>query len=113
MRRKRASMSGVTAINESLECLKPGRKKVKRSPSPEDETRHVLELSTSEDCDTKDNEDVVSANGTDGSSAAQKRYPRRKQTAVDELRDLGLNADDLRRLGLDVLNSEGVAKMLK
>jgi hypothetical protein len=85
MRRRRASLSGTTAIDDNLERLKPGRKKVKRSPSPEEDTP----------CDP-----------------TQKRYPRAKQMAVEELRDLGLATDDLRELGIDVLNPEGVAKIL-
>ena len=101
-------MSGVTAIDEGFERLKPGRK-AKRSSSPEDETRRVPELST----DVEDNGDPILVHGADGSSATQKRYPRARQLAISELRDLGLTADDLRKLGFDVLKSEGVAKMLK
>jgi len=113
MRRKRASMSGVTDIDESLERLKPGRRKVKRSPSPEDKTGRDLGLSTSGDLDMEDNGNAISAHRTDWLRMAQKRYPRGKQMAIDELRNLGLTADELRRLGVDVLNPEGVAKMLK
>jgi len=111
MRRKRASISGVTVIDEGLGCLKPGRKKVKQSLSPEDETGLDLELSTSEDLE--DDGDATPAHGADGSRMTQKRYPRGKRMAIDELRDLGLTADELRRFGLDVLNPEGVSKMLK
>ena len=93
MRRKRASISGVTAVDGSLERLKPGRKRARRSPSPGDETQYGLEHL----------EDKEGA----------KRYPRAKQIAIDELRDLGLAADDLSRLGVDVLNPDGVAKMLQ
>ena len=95
MRRKRASTSGVTAIDDSLERLKPGRRKVKRSPSPEDE------------------ENNVSAGGADEPSVTQRRLPRAKKIALNELQGLGLTADDLGRSGVDVLNLEGVAKMLK
>ena len=101
MRRKRASMSGVTTIDEGFERLKPGRK-AKRSSSPEDEIT-----------DVEDNGDPILVHGADGLSATQKRYPRAMRLAIGELRDLGLTADDLRKLGLDVLKSEGVAKMLK
>ena len=110
MRRRRASLSGVTVIDESLECLKPGRKKAERSPSPEDKTGRDLELPTSGDPDMENRGD---AHGADGSRLTQKRYPQGKKMAIDKLRDLGLTADELRRLGLDVLNPEGVAKMLK
>lgn len=103
-------MSGATDIDESLERLKPGRRKVKRSPSPEDKMGRDLGLSTSGDPDMKDNGDAISAHGADWLRMAQKRYPRGKQMAIDELRNLGLTAD---KLGLDVLNPEGVAKMLK
>jgi hypothetical protein len=113
MRRKRASTSGVTDVDESIECLRPGRKRVKRSPSPEDKTGSDLELSISGDLDMDDDRDVVSAHRADGSRMALKRYPRGKQMAIDELRDLGLTAGELGKLGLDVLNPEGVAKMLK
>jgi len=97
MRRKRASMSGVTATDDNLERLKPGRKTVKRTPSPESETPR----------------DMEDKEGADGLSTTRKRYPRAKQIAIDELQDLGLTAGDLRKLGVDVLNPEGVAKMLK
>jgi hypothetical protein len=106
MRRKRASMSGVTAIDDGLEYLKPGRKRAKRFPFPEDKTQGGLECIDEEG-------DTVSAHKSDGSGPTQKRYPRAKQMAIDELRDLGLAAEDLRRSGVDVLNPEGVAKMLK
>ena len=98
-------------FDESLKCLKPGRKKVKQSQSPEDETGLDLELSTSEDLE--DDGDAIPAHRADGSRMTHKRYPRGKQVAIDELRDLGLTADELRRFGLDVLNPEGVSKMLK
>ena len=97
MRRKRASMSGVTAIDDSLERLKPGRKKVKRSPSPKDGLQ----------CDEDEGGSMLAP------SMTQKRYPRAKRMALNELQDLGLAAEDLRKLGVDVLNPEGVAKMLK
>ena len=113
MRRKRASVSGVTAIDESLERLKPGRKGVKRSPSPEDKMRRALELSTPEDRVVEDSGDTISAHEADGSSVSQKGYPRAKQMVIDKLRGLDLSADEVRRLGLGVLNPEGVAKMLK
>lgn len=102
MRRKRASMSGVAVIDGSLERLKPGRKKVKRPSPPKGESQ----------CDP---ECVEDEGGTvvDGPRATQKRYPRVKQMALDELWDLGLAANDLGRLGVDVLNLVGVAKMLK
>lgn len=98
-------------FDESLECLKPGRKKVKRSLSPEDEMGLDVEPSISEDLE--DDRDAIPAHGADGSRMTQKRYPRGKQMAIDELRGLGLTADELRRFGLDVLNPEGVSKMLK
>jgi len=113
MRRKRASVSGATVIDESLERLKPGRKGVKQSPSPEGETLHLSEPSTPEDRDMEDNGDAISIHGNNGPSVSQKRYPRAKQMAVDELRDLDLNAEEVKRLGLGVLNPEGVGKMLK
>lgn len=92
MRRRRASISGVTTIDDTLECLKPGRKKVKRSSSPEDEAQ----------CDPERLEDERSI----------KRYPRTMRVAINELGDLGFAADDLRELGVGVLNPDGVAKML-
>ena len=49
----------------------------------------------------------------DGSGNAQKRYPRAKRMVIDELRDLHLNADGLKGLGFDIVNPEGVAKMLE
>ena len=104
MRRKRASMSGVTVIDDGPERLKPGRKRVKRTASPEDEI--PLDMGP-QGHGTEDKE------GAGGPSTTQKRYPRAKQIAIDELRDLGLAADDLRKLRVDVLNLEGVAKMLK
>ncbi|KAF9643044.1 hypothetical protein BDM02DRAFT_1758913 [Thelephora ganbajun] len=112
MRRKRASMSGVTGVDDSLERLKPGRKRVKRSPSPEGGTLYDLELSTSVDRDVEDKESATSVYGTDGFRITQKRYPRAKRTAIDELQDLGLTADELRGLGVDVLNPKGIARML-
>jgi len=111
MRRKRASISGVTVIDESLKCLKPGRKKDKQSLFPEDETVLDPELSTSGDIE--DDGDAIPAHGADGSRTTQKRCPRGKRMAIGELRDLGLGADELRRFGLDVLNPDGVSKMLK
>lgn len=72
-----------------------------------------LEHSTSGDVDTEDNGDVISTYETDGSTMTQRKYPRGKRMVIDELDDLGLTTDELRRLGLDVLNPEGVAKMLK
>ena len=113
MRRKRASMSGATTVDDSLECLKPGRKKARRSSSPEYETLRDLKLPASLVRDAKVKEDAISVSGTDESSVPQKRYPRAKQMAIKEFRDLGLNAGDLGRLGVDVVNPEGVAKMLK
>jgi len=110
MRRKRASASGVTTIDDSLERLKPGRKKAERSPSPDDETSPDLELPTSVVRDV-DGETPVPA--ADGSGPAQKRYPRAKRMVVEELRDLDLDADGLRGLGLNVVNPEGIAKMLE
>jgi len=90
-------------MDDTLERLKPGRKKVKGTPSPESETPRDLE----------NKEGASSVFGVDGSSTTRKRYPRAKQIAIDELQDLGLTAGDLRKLGVDVLNPEGVAKMLK
>jgi len=110
MRRKRASESGVTTIDDSLERLKPGRKKAKRPPPPEDETPPDLELPTSV---VRDVESGISVSGAGGSGIAQKRYPRAKRMAIDDLRDLDLDADGLRGLGLDVVNPEGIAKMLE
>ena len=106
MRRKRASVSGVTVIDDSLERLKPGRKKVKRSPPLDDESQCELEY-------VEDKGGKSSACEDDGPSMPQKRYPRAKKMALDELRDLGLGANELRRLGVGVLNPEGVAKMLR
>jgi hypothetical protein len=106
MRRKRASTSGVSAIDDSLERLKPGRKKVKQSPFTEDEPQCDLECVEGEVSTMSECED-------DGPSVTQKRYPRAKQMALNELRDLGFAAEDLMKLGVDVLNPEGVAKMLK
>ena len=101
MRRKRASMSGVADIDESLERLKPGRK-TKRPPSPKG------------DLDCVENEGgTTSACGADGLRMAQKRYSREKKMAFYELQGLGLASDNLRRSGLDILNPEGVAKMLR
>lgn len=113
MRRKRASISGATAIDDSLERLKPGRKKAKRSPSPEDETPRDTELPTSGVRDLEDKGSGMSVSRADGSSVTQKRYPRAEQMAIDELRDLDLTVDELGRLGVDVVNPGGVAKMLK
>ena len=110
MRRKRASVAGVAAVDESLERLRPGRKKVKRSPSPEDETRCVPGWG---DHDIEDDEDTASGPGVNRSSAPRKRYSREKRMAIEELENLGLAADDFKRMGLDVVNPEGVAKMLK
>lgn len=93
MRRRRASISGVATIDDTLERLKPGRKKVKRSSSPEDEAQ--LDPERLED------------------EGNIKRYPRMVQVAVNELGDLGLVADDLRELGVGILNPDGIAKMLK
>lgn len=106
MRRKRASASGTAAIDDSLERLKPGRKKVKRSPSPEDEPEYDLES-------VEDEGDTRLDCGDDGPSMNPKRYPRAKKMALNEFRDLGVAAEDLERMGFDVLNPEGVAKMLK
>lgn len=105
-------MSGVTSVDDRLECLKPGRKKGKRLSSPECETLRDLELPTSVVSDIGDS-DTMSVFGADGSDVTRKRYPHVKQMAINELRDLGLKADDLRRLGVNVVNPEGVAKMLK
>jgi hypothetical protein len=113
MRRKRASISGVTTIDESLERLKPGRKKPKRSPSPEDETPHDAELPTPGVGDLEDKGSGMSVSRADESSVTQKRYPRAEKMAIDELRDLDLTVDELGRLGVDVVNPGGVAKMLK
>lgn len=110
MRRKRASASGVMTIEESLERLKPGRKKAKRFPSPEDETPPDLELPTSV---VRNVESEISVSGADGSGIAQKRYPHAKRVTIEELRDLDLDADGLRGLGLDIVNPEGVAKILE
>lgn len=109
MRRKRASVAGVAAVDESLERLKPGRK-VKLSPPPEDETRCVPSWG---DHEIEDDGDATSGPGVNRSSAPQKRYPREKRMAIEELQDLGLAVDDFKRMGLDVLNPEGVAKILK
>lgn len=110
MRRKRASVAGVAAVDESLERLKPGRKKVKRSPPPEDETRCVPDGG---DHDKEDNEDAALGPEVNGCNAPQKRYSREKRMAIEELQNLGLVEDDFKSMGLDVLNPEGVAKMLK
>ena len=110
MRRKRASVAGVAAVDESLGRLKPGRKKVKLSPPPEDETRCVPSWG---DHDIEDDEDAASGPGVNGSSVLQKRYPREKRMAIEALQDLGLALDDFKRMRLDVLNPEGVAKILK
>ena len=112
MRRKRASASGVASIDEGLECLKPGRKKVKLSPPSEDETQCDLEPSSSANHGVDNGKDAMSVCGADGSKVTRKRYPRAKQTAIKELQDLDLSADDLGRLGAGVLNLEGVAKLL-
>lgn len=113
MRRKRASTSGITAIDDSLERLKPGRKKAKRSLSPGSEMPRVPELPTSVARDVEDKEDTAPVSRTDEPNVTQKRYPHAKQVVINELRDFGLNADDLRRSGVDVVNPDGVAKMLK
>jgi len=107
MRRKRASASGVTTIDDSLERLKPGRKKAKSSPSPEDEIPPDLELLTPA------LRDEMSAPGADRSDIAQRRYPCAKRMAIEELRDLDFDADGLRGFGLDIVNPEGIAKMLE
>ena len=113
MRRKRASTSGVTVIDDSLKRLKPGRKKAKRLPLPEEETPGDLELPTSAACGMENKGGTISVSGTDESSITPKRYPRAKQMAIDELRDLDLNSDGLKGLGLDIVNPEGIAKMLE
>jgi len=106
-------MSGVTVVDDSLERLKPGRKKIKRSPSPEGGISSGPESPTSVDHDMEDKEGAMSVCGADESVMTRKRYPRAKQLTIDKLRDLGLTADDLRGMGVNILNPEGVAKMLK
>lgn len=97
MRRKRASIPGAMAFDDSLERLKPGPKKAERPPLPEGETR-------------SDPEYIEDEGGAEMSSVTPKKYHRGKERATDELRDLGLTTD---YLSVGVLNLEGVAKILK
>ena len=113
MRRKRASTSGVSVVDDSLECLKPGRKMAKRSPPPEDELPRDLELPAPVVHDVDNKEGAMLVSKANWSGTTQKRYPRVKRAAIDQLRDLDLNADGLKGLGLDIVNPEGIAKMLE